>query len=73
MIFTPRSAAYARSAAHSRSKRTWSAIAPRGPKRAQSSIHACSRSRKSSSSAFDTGAAGSPSRPGQAANAEAAL
>ena len=38
MIRTPRSAAYARSAAHSRSKRTWSATAPRGPKRAQSSI-----------------------------------
>ena len=38
MMRTPRSAAYGRSAAHSRSKRTWSATAPRGPKRAQSSI-----------------------------------
>ena len=41
--------------------------------RAQSSIHAASRSRKSSSSACTTGAVGSASSAGQAANAERAL
>src|SRR3954470_8365863 len=70
----PRSPAYARSALHSREKRTWSAIARRPPpKRAQSSIQNDSRARNSSISSSVTAADGSASSPGHAANADADL
>src|SRR5438874_1857681 len=55
---TPRSLAYARSAPHSRSKRTWSATAPSPAKRSQPSIQYACRSRNSSSSALVTRARG---------------
>ena len=72
MIRTPRSAACARSALHSRSNRTWSATAPAPAKRRPVlDPVACSRSRKRPTSAGSTGAPGSARSPRQLANAEA--
>ena len=48
---------------HSRWKRTWSAIAPRGPNFFQSAAQKPCGSMKSSSSDFDTGAAGVAEQP----------
>src|SRR4051794_25617580 len=67
---TPAPRAYARSALHSRSKRTWSARRP--PARSQSRAHAW-RSRKASTSSRSTGAPGAASSAGEAAKAERAL
>ena len=71
--FTPRSAAWARSAVHSRSKRTWSSSASSPAKASQSSIQSAARSRKSIRSAALTGAFGEPSNFADAANADADL
>src|SRR6266498_5862905 len=68
----PRSPAYARSAPHSRSKRTWSASAPGPAKRAHSPLQNGWRATKLSSSSRETLAFGSARSPGQAANADAA-
>src|SRR5919107_5867455 len=71
---TPRCTAYARSAPHSRSKRTWSSIARRPPANAaQCSIQNACLATKASRSASVTTARGSASSPGQAAKAERAL
>src|SRR5436190_23879896 len=67
---TPRSAAYARSAPHSRSKRTWSAIASSPAKRAQNPAQYAWRATKSSISAAVTRADGRASSAGEAANAD---
>src|SRR2546423_4484666 len=68
----PRSRAYVRRAVHSRSKRTWSAIAPGPAKRAHSPVQYGCRATKLSSSPCETGAFGSARSEGEPANADAA-
>ncbi len=70
MIRTFRSAAYARSASHSRSKRTCSSSAPSPANAAQSSAHVRSRARNDRTSLGSTRASGSASRPPHEANAD---
>src|SRR5215211_3396196 len=67
---TPRLRAYERTAAHSRSNRTWSASEP--PKDAQSPLQNGWRATKDSISSSDTVASGSASNPADAAKAERA-